>query len=161
MIPAHDRLEAGEGPVFETDEGLVGKAELVALGRDNTNLWDPTPLLRATASFEAMAARIGAGDDPAEAIRQALGYDALPEGAAEVFRGAVAADDPSALLPLLEALASEPAGVGWTTQGHTGVDVGLYAWGPGADRFRGAMANDAVGRALFAVLGLETARAGR
>ena len=98
---------------------------------------------------------------PAETIRQGLGYDALPEGAAEVFRGAVAANDPSALLPLLVALASEPAAIGWTTRAHTGVDVGLYAWGPGADRFRGVMANDAVGRALFAVLGLETARAGR
>ena len=133
----------------------------LTLGRDDTNVWDPAPLLRATASFEAMAARIGAGGDAADVIREALGVDALPEGAAETFRGSVEARDPSALLPLLEALASEPAGVGWTTKGHTAVDVGLYAWGPGADRFRGAMANDAVGRALFAVLGLETARAGR
>ena len=133
----------------------------LTLGRDNANVWDPAPLLRATASFEAMAARIGAGGDPADIIREALGYDALPEGAAEVFRGAVAARDPAALLPLLEALASEPAGVGWTTKAHTAIDVGLYAWGPGADRFRGAMSNDAVGRALFAVLGLETAQTGR
>jgi len=133
----------------------------LTLGRDNANRWDPAPLLRATASFEAMAARIGAGGDPAEIIREALGYDALPEGAAEVFRGAVAARDPAALLPLLETLASEPAGVGWTTKAHTAVDVGLYAWGPGADQFRGAMSNDAVGRALFAALGLEPARAGR
>jgi alkaline phosphatase len=133
----------------------------LTLGRDDVAFWDPAPLLRATASFEVMAARIGAGDDPAETIRQALGYDALPEGAADVFRDAVAARDPGALLPLLEALASEPAGVGWTTKNHTGGDVGLYAWGPGADRFRGAMPNDAVGRSLFAVLGLEAARAGR
>ena len=133
----------------------------LTLGREDMNRWDPAPLLRATASFEAMAARIGAGGDPAEVIRQALGYEALPEGAAEVFRDAVAARDPGALLPLLESLASEPAGVGWTTKGHTAVDVGLYAWGPGADRFRGAMANDAVGRALFTVLGLEAAGDGR
>ena len=133
----------------------------LTLGRDNANVWDPAPLLRATASFEATAARIGAGGDAAEVIREALGVDALPEGAAEVLRDAVAARDPSALLPLLESLASEPAGVGWTTKGHTAVDVGLYAWGPGADRFRGAMSNDAVGRALFAVLGLETARTSR
>ena len=133
----------------------------LTLGREDMNRWDPAPLLRATASFEAMAARIGAGGDPAEVIRQALGYEALPEGAAEVFRDAVAARDPGALLPLLESLASEPAGIGWTTKGHTAVDVGLYAWGPGADRFRGAMANDAVGRALFAALGLETTHAGR
>jgi alkaline phosphatase len=133
----------------------------LTLGRDDVNSWDPAPLLRATASFEVMARRIGEGNDPAETIRQSLGYDALPDGAAEVIRGAVAANDPSALLPLLVALASEPSRIGWTTRAHTGVDVGLYAWGPGAERFRGAMANDAVGRALFAVLGLAMARAGQ
>jgi alkaline phosphatase len=151
---AHD----GNTLVVSTSDHETGG---LTLGRDDVNNWDPAPLLRATASFEVMAGRIGAGNDPAETIRQSLGYDALPEGAAEVFRGAVAANDPSALLPLLVALASNPAGIGWTTRAHTAVDVGLYAWGPGADRFRGAMANDAVGRALFAVLGLETGRAGR
>ncbi len=133
----------------------------LTLGRDDANRWDPAPLLRATASFERMAGRIRGGEDAAEAIRQALGLDALPEGAAETFRGAVAANNPAALLPPLERLASEPAGVAWTTKGHTAVDVGLYAWGPGAERFRGAMTNDAVGRALFAALGLETAPTGR
>ena len=126
----------------------------MTLGRDGIYRWDPAPLLRATASFEAMRARISAGEDPAETVRVGLGYDALPEGAAEAIRGAAAARDDAATMALLDELVSAPAGIGWTTGGHTAVDVGLYAYGPGASRFEGRMANDAVGRALFEALGL-------
>lgn len=126
----------------------------MTLGRDGAYLWDPAPLLRVTASFEAMAARIEAGEDPAALVRDALALDALDDGVADALRGAVASGEPGAFTRLVRDLESEPAGIGWTTGGHTAVDVGLYAFGPGADAFRGRMANDAVGRALFAALGL-------
>ncbi len=127
----------------------------MTLGRDGVYVWDPAPLLAATASVEAMAARVAAGEDAAEVVRQGLGLSALPDGAAEALRGAVASGDPAALSPLVRDLASEPAGIGWTTSGHTAVDVGLYAFGPGAALFHGRMTNDAVGRALFDALGLD------
>ena len=134
----------------------------LTLGRDGAYVWDPAPLLAATASFEAMTARAQAGEDPVEVVREGLALDALPDGVDDAVRGAIASGDPYALGPVVRDLISEPAGIGWTTGGHTAVDVGLYAWGPGADRFRGALANDAVGRALFAVLGLDwTAAADR
>ena len=126
----------------------------MTLGRDGVYRWDPTPLLAATASFEAMGLAMGAGEDPAEVVRAGLGLDALPDGAAEALRGAVASGDPAAYATLVRDLASEPAGIGWTTGGHTAVDVGLYAFGPGAEAFRGRHANAAVGRALFRALGL-------
>ncbi len=52
-------------------------------------------------------------------------------------------------------LISEPAGIGWTTGGHTAADVGLYAFGPGADLFHGRMVNADVGLALFQALGFD------
>ena len=126
----------------------------MTLARDGVYAWDPAPLLRATASFEGMASAIERGGDPAETLRAGLGVEALPDGAAEAVRAAFAAGDRASLSDLLDTLVSEPAGVGWTTGGHTAVDVGLYAAGPGAEAFAGALANDAVGRALFEVLGL-------
>ena len=30
---------------------------------------------------------------------------------------------------------------GWTTNGHTGVDVNTYAYGPGSNKFKGNMEN--------------------
>ncbi len=126
----------------------------MTLGRDGVYAWDPAPLLAATASFESMTPRIVAGEDPAEVVRTTLGLDALPDGAAEAIRGAVSSGDDAVIRSLLDELLGETARVGWTTSGHSGVDVGLYAWGPGADRFRGRMVNAEVGRALFDVLGL-------
>lgn len=126
----------------------------MTLGRDGAYVWDPAPLLAATASYEGMRTKMAAGEDPVEVVRQAVGLDVLPDGVAEGIQGAVAAQDSDAMRGILETLLSEPAGIGWTTGGHTAVDVGLYAYGPGAERFAGRMANDAVGRALFETLGL-------
>jgi len=50
---------------------------------------------------------------------------------------------------------SRELGVGFTSHDHTGVDVGVYADGPGADLFRGVMDNSQVGQRLFQLLGLE------
>ena len=126
----------------------------MTLGRDGIYAWDPAPLLAATASFERMTERLAAGEDPATVVREGLALAALPDGVEEAVRGAIASGDPYALGPVVRDLISEPAGIGWTTGGHTAVDVGLYAFGPGAERFRGRTANDAVGRALFEALGL-------
>ncbi|PAP77982.1 alkaline phosphatase [Rubrivirga marina] len=127
----------------------------MALGRDGIYAWDPAPLLAATASFEAMTAALQAGGDPVAVVREGLALDDLPEGAEEAIRGALATGDPYALGPVVRDLISEPAGIGWTTSGHTAVDVGLYAFGPGASQFAGRHANDAVGRMLFEALGLD------
>ncbi|MBE2187224.1 MAG: alkaline phosphatase [Rhodothermales bacterium] len=47
------------------------------------------------------------------------------------------------------------ATIQWTTGGHTAVDVNVYAAGPGADRFRGNRPNDAMGRTVAQLLGLD------
>ena len=127
----------------------------MTLGRDGLYAWDPAPVMAATASYEAIGTALAAGADPVETVRVGLGLDALEDGAAEALRRAVTARDRGLVVEVLNALVSEPAGIGWTTGGHTAVDVGLYAFGPGADLFLGRMVNADVGRALFAALGLE------
>lgn len=126
----------------------------MTLGRDGVYRWDPAPLLRATGSFDSISEKARAGRDLVDVIRETLGYETLPGSTAEAIQDAGSARDGAAIARLLDQLASEPAGIGWTTTGHTAVDVGLYAFGPGASRFGGRMANDAVGRALFEAMGL-------
>ena len=59
----------------------------------------------------------------------------------------------------LEAALSEIIGrravVGWTTGGHTAADVGLYGYGPGAERFVGHHDNTYVGAELAELLGVD------
>lgn len=45
--------------------------------------------------------------------------------------------------------------IGWTTRGHTAVDVSLYAYGPGANHFTGNIDNTRVGQLLSTLLGFD------
>ncbi|MGY0648628.1 MAG: alkaline phosphatase, partial [Paraglaciecola chathamensis] len=42
---------------------------------------------------------------------------------------------------------------GWTTGGHTGVDVPVFAKGPGSEMFRGMLNNTQVADNIFSLLG--------
>jgi alkaline phosphatase len=50
---------------------------------------------------------------------------------------------------------SRAAGVGWTTGGHTAVDVNMYAYGPAADHFIGHHDNTAVGLKIAEIMGFD------
>ncbi|KAJ2725064.1 vacuolar alkaline phosphatase [Coemansia sp. Benny D115] len=50
---------------------------------------------------------------------------------------------------------SDRAHIGWTTGGHTGADVGLYAYGHGSEKLRGSLDNTQVGEFLAAYLGVD------
>jgi alkaline phosphatase len=41
---------------------------------------------------------------------------------------------------------------GWTTKGHTGEDVNVYAYGPGSERFRGQIDNTDHAKIIFDIL---------
>ena len=129
----------------------------LALGRDGVYAYDPAPLLAATVSAERLAARLAEpGADGAALVREALGADS--PGADSLAAGDAArldaARDAAAHTAAFRETLDRRAGIAWTTSGHTAVDVGLFAFGPGAEAFRGSMPNDAVGRATFAALGL-------
>lgn len=129
----------------------------MTLGRDGVYGWNPAYLRRVTASAERMGGFVADGQDAEAVLREYAAVDSLT---AEE-RGALGlADDREPRRVSNRALAhlvSRRALVGWTTGAHTAVDVGLYAFGPGAERFGGVMENDAVGRALADVLGLDLA----
>ncbi len=125
----------------------------LTLGRDGIYAFDPAPLLAATSSDERLKARLREpGADAVALIHAALGPDSL--STAEEARLDAPGLDVDAYSVLFRDIADHRATVAWSTSGHTGVDVGLYAFGPGSERFRGNMASDAVGRAAFEALGL-------
>ena len=157
-ILAYDAAFA-EAVAFARRDGntlLVGTADHetggMTLGRDGNYTWDPAPILAATMSAERLAERLEApGADPSTLLAEALGSLALAD--ADELRVSQTGD-PRMRVDVFRQLVSERAGIGWTTGGHTAVDGGLYAFGPGSERFGRAMPNDAVGRALFEALGL-------
>jgi alkaline phosphatase len=125
----------------------------------------PESLLAARASVWRMSGDILDGGDPVTVAERGTGVDSLEDDERAALLTAAAAPDTVRRHGLLQALSeieSRRVRVGWSTGGHTGVDVGLYAFGPGSGRFRGLHENTDVAHLIAELLGLdldaETAR---
>ena len=127
----------------------------MTLGRDGIYAWDADYLARVRASADRMAQRIADGEDGAVVVRDGAAVDSLTAEEQADLGLSVEPTTRRVSRKTLGHLVSRRAGIGWTTGGHTAVDVGLYAFGPGSDRLRGVMENDALSRALADLLGLD------
>ncbi len=92
------------------------------------------------------------------AIREYLGITEITEDQLTSLEDAVKKENRYDLVRLAVNVAQTAAGITWSTGGHTGVDVPVYAIGAGAERFRGTydithipvkLFEAAVGRVLF------------
>jgi len=61
------------------------------------------------------------------------------------------------LMRAMGAVISARANIGWTTFGHTGVDVNLYATGPGSEQLRGVFENSELGARIERMMGWDLA----
>lgn len=145
----------------------------LTVGRDGLYDWNPAALAPIRRSLEAMGPdlRAAAGAADVESATAALrrvaedaGYGPFSETEAAALVREVAAGWDSQnrasmvaarATGFLQDLASRRALLGWTTGGHTAVDVPLYAFGPGSERFVGRFDNWDLGRRLARELGLE------
>ncbi|ORX78876.1 alkaline phosphatase-like protein [Anaeromyces robustus] len=55
----------------------------------------------------------------------------------------------------LAKMVSHRAKIAWTTHGHSGADVNLYAYGKNAELFRGSKENNEIGRIIEKLLGID------
>ena len=79
----------------------------------------------------------------------------------DLIERAVSDGNVGVILRLAQALAEEisrPSGIGWSTWGHTAVDVNLYAFGPGSEHFKGSIDNTELGKRIALVLELDLDR---
>ena len=127
----------------------------LSLGRDGVYDWKPGVLARVKASQEAMLMRISDGAPLSAVLKEAAGIESLTVEKAVALGAATCAEDAGALGAALSDIISRRAFVGWTTTGHTAVDVNLYAFGPGAGRFAGHFDNTHIGRAVADLLGFD------
>ena len=142
--------------VADHETGGLGLGRRV--GRASPYETFPESLATARASVRRMSRDIVDGGDPVAVAERGTGSGPLDDEERAALRAAAAAPDSVRHFGLLRALSeieSRRAHVGWSTGGHTGVDVGLYAWGPGRWRFIGLHENTDVARLIAALLGLD------
>jgi alkaline phosphatase len=116
--------------------------------------WAPEVIDRVSATqatFVQMAKNRGI--EPCELLEERLGLTC-----SEKDRLAIQEADTTNVWALPTAVGdviTKAAGVGWTSGGHTAVDVNLYAFGPGSSTFRGHHDNTAIGNKIAEVMGFD------
>lgn len=121
--------------------------------------WNPDVLARVSASTERMRELAAEGADPADLLAEFASIDSLGAEEQEMLR--LAEEQDRYIDRAFAEIISRRALIGWTTYGHTAVDVNTYAFGPGASRLAGHRDNADVGRILADLLGLELEAATR
>jgi alkaline phosphatase len=132
----------------------------MSLGRDDIYHWDPRPLRGMKRTPAAMTEEYLAGDKPLSNVvarsvpftltaEEKTRLDSYPREAP--VHPAYGMDGLAAYMGINEMMSKRTV-TGWSTHEHTGVDVPLYAVGPGSERFRAVMQNEEVGRQLQAAL---------
>lgn len=112
----------------------------------------PDEILSQAAGIEELAA------EELALLEEALGVEERLEEDLVVLHTMVARGVDTAetrLNAALSQIVSRRAALAWTSRGHTGVDVGLYAFGPGRDGFVGHHNNTHVGQRIALLLDLD------
>ena len=90
-------------------------------------------------------------DSPAAYVSEALGFKLNDEESSQVTELAKQADL-EARFDGIKALLDIRSNTGWTTTGHTGVDVEVFAFGAGSSQFYGQYDNTDIAKKLFGLL---------
>ncbi len=121
----------------------------MSLGRDGIYRWDARPLRGVTHSTQWMMQQFLDGEDSLSSIvAQNVPFE-LSEP--EIQALDAAQREEAAARDALADLFNQRTLTGWATGGHTGLDVPLYVFGPGSERFGGVMQNETVGQVLLDV----------
>ncbi len=132
----------------------------LSIGSNGDYVFNPEVIDAAERTPDFMASEIADGAGVEEVLAEYSGLDLTQEEIDSVKEAAQAdADgniDVTAVDNAIEDIYNVRSGTGWTTGGHTGVDVNVYAYGPQLYKFSGLNDNHETGQKLFEVLKAES-----
>ena len=134
--------------VVATADHSTGGYSIGARGDYN---WYGAPIAAAKRTPDFMAEQIAKGADVESTLKTSINLDLKPEEIQSVITAAqskkVVDIDNS-----IEAIFDTRSVTGWTTGGHTGEDVNVYAYGPGSQLFAGKIDNTDQAKNIFNIL---------
>ncbi|WP_428586681.1 alkaline phosphatase [Shewanella sp.] len=122
----------------------------MSIGRDGKYAWYPEVIKAVKASPETLAAKALADDNWLQLLADGLGFAIDDELKTRFDHARMQGKD-----VLAQAIKHEidlRSNTGWTTSGHTGVDVQVFATGPGAELFIGNQDNTDIANKLVSLL---------
>ncbi|MCR8847695.1 alkaline phosphatase [Rossellomorea sp. SC111] len=140
--------ENGETLVIVTADHSTGG---ISIGSDGEYKWDPTPIQAAKHTPDYMAEQIVNGASVEETLANNIDLELTQEEIASV-KSAAEKGDQTEIDNAIEKIFDKRSGTGWTTDGHTGDDVPVYAFGPQKEKFAGLIDNTDQANQIFELL---------
>lgn len=130
-----------------------------SIGREGPYEWHADAIQAATKTPDYMASLIAEGADIEKTLNEYIEFE-LTEEEIQAVRVAVEGTAEEELTTeidnAIEHIFDVRSGTGWTTSGHTGDDVPVYAYGPGSEMFNGLIDNTTNAENIFEILGAES-----
>ena len=123
----------------------------LAIGARGEYRWAPEWLQNLKQSPATIAQNISEVDSPVTYVSDALGFELNEKESQQVVELAKQ-DDLKARFAGIKALLDIRSNTGWTTTGHTGIDVEVFAFGVGSNQFYGQYDNTDITKKLFGLL---------
>lgn len=124
----------------------------LSIGRDGEYKWDTAPIKQAKRTPEFMAAQIADGADVERTLDEYIAFG-LTDDEIQLVKEAEETGDESEIHRAIANIFDERSLTGWTTGGHTGEDVNVYAYGPGKEMFAGLIDNTDIANNIFKIMG--------
>ncbi|WNF21261.1 alkaline phosphatase [Mesobacillus jeotgali] len=127
-----------------------------SIGANGIYNWFGAPIKAAKRTPDFMAAEIAKGANVEETLRKYIDFESqdLPSLTVEEIQSVkdAAAGKERDIDNAIEKIFDTRSNTGWTTGGHTGEDVPVYAFGPGKERFYGQIDNTDNAKHIFDIL---------
>ncbi|WLR56811.1 alkaline phosphatase [Mesobacillus subterraneus] len=128
-----------------------------SIGADGIYNWFGAPIKAAKRTPDFMAAEIAQGADVEKTLKKYIDFksEGLPELTAEEIQSVKDVAPTKKIRDIdnaIEKIFDQRSHTGWTTGGHTGEDVPVYAFGPGKERFYGQIDNTDNAKNIFDIL---------
>ncbi|OMF59848.1 alkaline phosphatase [Paenibacillus sp. FSL R5-0490] len=122
-----------------------------SIGSDGNYNWFSEPVKAAKRTPDFMAQEIANGAGVEETLKEYIDLD-LKEEEIQSVKKAAETKKASDIDNAIEEIFNQRSHTGWTTGGHTGEDVPVYAFGPASDRFAGQIENTDQAKLIFEIL---------
>lgn len=138
----------GETLVVTTADHSTGG---LSLGKGDQYNWLTEPLHAAKRTPDFMAEEIIKNGNVEKTVTEYIDFQ-LSEAELKAVKTAAESKDVEKIAQTLRKIFDERSNTGWTTGGHTGEDVNVYAYGPQAEAFSGQIDNTDQAKIIFGLV---------
>ena len=123
----------------------------LTIGANGDYKWDPQWIRNFKASIPTISESINEQEDKPAFVSDMFGF-ALNSDEIDQVNTINSNMKAREIQGVLKAIVDKRTNTGWTTSGHTGVDVQVFAFGPGASWFEGNQNNTEIANKIFSLL---------